>query len=167
MTQHAAADGEDIVLHANDQEWLVSWHGPELVPAGKRHGSAGICVTDAGDIVLISSDGARWDLPAGRPEGAETWEETLRREMLEEAGATAGEARLLGFSRGRCIRGHEEGLILVRSFWLADVVLNSWAPMFEVSRRKLVPAGEFFAHLTIEGGYLPIYRRALNEAGIG
>jgi 8-oxo-dGTP pyrophosphatase MutT (NUDIX family) len=93
---HAAADGEEIVLHRDNQEVLLTWHGPDAVPAGQRHGSAGICTVD-GNIVLITSDGARWDLPAGRPEGAETWEETLRREMLEEACARVIEGRLLGF----------------------------------------------------------------------
>jgi ADP-ribose pyrophosphatase YjhB (NUDIX family) len=116
---------------------------------------------------LITSDGARWDLPAGRPEGAETWEETLRREMLEEACARVIEARLLGFARGRCIRGHEEGLVLVRSFWIAKVALDPWVPMFEITHRKLVPTDKLFEHLTIEAGYIPIYRRALMEAGIG
>jgi hypothetical protein len=164
---HRAADGEEITCHVDDQDWLVSWHGPESVPAGKCHGSAGICVTTLGEIVLVSSDGVRWDLPAGRPDGAETWEETLCREMLEEACATVGTARLLGFSRGRCTRGREEGLILVRSIWLAQVVLASWTPMFEISHRKVVPVGELFAHLTIASGYLPIYRRALHEAGVG
>jgi 8-oxo-dGTP pyrophosphatase MutT (NUDIX family) len=162
-----AADGEDIACHVNGQDWLVSWHGPESVPAGTRHGSAGICVTNGGELVLVSADAERWELPAGRPEGAETWEETLRREVLEEACATVGAARLLGFSRGRCTRGHEAGLVLVRSIWFAHVVLASWTPMFEIKYRKVLPVGELFAHLAIEDGYLPIYRRALHEAGIG
>jgi ADP-ribose pyrophosphatase YjhB (NUDIX family) len=158
-------DGEEIDLHANQQEWRLSWHPPTQLPTGKAHGSAGICVTAANEIVLVSGDGARWDLPAGRPEGAETWEQTLRREVHEEACAIVGEARLLGFSRGRCVRGHEEGLVLVRSFWLAEVLLEPWEPKFEILHRKVVPQGELFANLTIEHGYLPILRRALDEAG--
>jgi hypothetical protein len=33
-------------------------------------------VTAGGDIVVISPDGTIWDLPAGRPEPGETWEDT-------------------------------------------------------------------------------------------
>jgi ADP-ribose pyrophosphatase YjhB (NUDIX family) len=66
-----------------------------------------------GEIVLISHDGELWDLPAGRPEGCETLEETLRREMLEEACATVLQTRLLGFVRSVCASGPEEGLDLV------------------------------------------------------
>jgi hypothetical protein len=35
--------------------------------------------------VLISDDGVRWGWPVGRPQGEETWEQTFRREVLEEA----------------------------------------------------------------------------------
>jgi ADP-ribose pyrophosphatase YjhB (NUDIX family) len=50
---------------------------------------------------VISRDGVIWDLPAGRPEPGESWEQTLRREMDEEACATVIAARLLGFTRGQ------------------------------------------------------------------
>lgn len=114
---------------------------------------------------MISEDGKRWDLPAGRPEHAETWEETLRREVWEEACAKVESARLLGFSRGRCVHGSELGLVLVRSIWLAQVSVEPWAPQFEIRHRKLVPAEELFEHLTIEGGYRAIFRKAVAEAG--
>ena len=110
-------DAEEVEIEVGGQRWINSWHSSAAVPAGKPHGSAGICVTEAVEVVLISADGTSWDFPAGRPEGSETWEETLRREVLEEACAVVTEARLLGFCRGRCVRGHEAGLVLVRSIW--------------------------------------------------
>ena len=67
--QGPIGDGEEVPLHSNNQDWIVTWHGPDCVPSGKRHGSAGICVTPEGNVVLISEHGTRWDLPAGRPEG--------------------------------------------------------------------------------------------------
>jgi len=51
-------------------------------------------VTADGDIVVISPDGTIWDLPAGRPEPGESWEQTLRRELDEEACATVAGATL-------------------------------------------------------------------------
>lgn len=160
----AAREIEEHVVRANDQEWLASWHSPVSEPAGTRHGSAGICLTASGEVIVVSSDGSNWELPAGRPEGAETWEETLRREVREEACATVQEAILLGYTQGRCTRGPESGLILVRSIWFARVTLDSWEPQFETRHRKLVAIAKLLENLSIADGYAPIYERALSEA---
>lgn len=164
--QHPIGDGDELVVHNNDQQWIVTWHGPASAPDGKPHGSAGICVTPQGSIVIISHDGIRWDLPAGRSEGDEGWEDTLRRELREEACAEVKAARLLGFSRGRCIHGHERGLVLVRALWRADVELEVWRPRFEVQHRRVVSVSELLSHLTAPEGHLRIYQRALVEANL-
>ncbi|HZD03196.1 MAG TPA: hypothetical protein VFA46_24280 [Actinomycetes bacterium] len=44
-------------------------------------------------------------------------------------------ARLLGFTRGECLSGPEEGLLLVRSMWRAQVRLQRWTPQFEIAHR--------------------------------
>jgi 8-oxo-dGTP pyrophosphatase MutT (NUDIX family) len=80
-----ARDGEQTRVRSGDQDWLVSWHRPDHEPSGTRHGSAGVCLGPDGALVLISPDGSVWDFPAGRPEGDETDDQTLRREMREEA----------------------------------------------------------------------------------
>jgi 8-oxo-dGTP pyrophosphatase MutT (NUDIX family) len=165
VTLHAAiADGVELPIRANGHDWIVSWHAPPDAPTGRCHGSAGICVTDSREIVLISSNGSDWDFPAGRPQGAETWEQTLRREVLEEACATVVDARLLGFSRGRCVSGPERGLVLVRSLWRAEVVLGPWEPEFETSHRCVVPTADLLSYLSPV--FMPIYLRALNEGGL-
>jgi hypothetical protein len=69
-----AADGVPIPGRSGGQQWLVSWHPPPGLPAGTPHGAEGVCVTAAGDIVVIRPDGTIWDLPAGRPEPGESWE---------------------------------------------------------------------------------------------
>ena len=79
-----------------------------------------MCVAEGGQVVLISADGLTWDLPAGRSEDGETWEETLRREVC----ATVVQARLLRFARSRCLSGPQAVLVLVRSFWRAEVTLD-------------------------------------------
>jgi ADP-ribose pyrophosphatase YjhB (NUDIX family) len=136
-----AADGVQIPIRSGRQQWLVSWHPPPEPPDGTPHGAEGVCVTPGGDIVLISPDGTIWDLPAGRPEPGETWEETLRREMDEEACATVTRARLLGFTRGQCITGPERGRVLVRSAWQADVELRPWEARFEIAGRRVIAPG--------------------------
>ena len=121
-----ARDGEEFAFRdCRGQDLIVSWHPPVLPPpSGTPHGSGGICFTFDGNIVLVSMDGSSWDFPACRPEGDEDWRATLDREVLEEACASVEEATLLGFSKGVCIRGPEEGLVLVRSLWCAVVSLH-------------------------------------------
>ncbi|MBC3192395.1 NUDIX hydrolase [Pseudonocardia sp. C8] len=147
----------------------MSWHPPTTdPPPGVRHGAAGVCVTGGGDIVLISQDGDHWELPAGRPEGDESWEQTLRREVHEEACSTVLRARLLGFSVGECIAGRELGLVLVRSIWRAEVEVGPWAPRFEIGHRRVVAPRDVSRGLGLESHpFAPILRRALQEAGIG
>ncbi|MGO3087079.1 MAG: NUDIX hydrolase [Corynebacterium flavescens] len=106
----------------------------------ETHGAAGVCLTHPGELVLISHEGDHWGLPAARPEGNEQPEETLVREILEEACALVTGYRLLGFSRSLCIEGHERGLVLVRSYWRAEVMVQPYEPRFEVRHRRLIPA---------------------------
>lgn len=162
-----AADGEPVSGRSNGGDWVESWHPPSAVPSGKPHGAEGICVTPSGEIVAISRDGVRWEFPAGRPEGVESWEETLRREVLEEACATVVGARLLGFTRGVCVGGHQEGLILVRSKWRADVELAPWDPQFEISHRRTIPVAHLVDELKVATlSFAPIIRRMIREASI-
>src|ERR1700674_3029740 len=94
MTMLIARDCEEFAVRSNGGDWLIAWHSPITVPAGKAHGAHGFCVTNDGGVVLISNDGERWGWPGGRPEGDESWEQTLRREILEETCAIVGDARL-------------------------------------------------------------------------
>ena len=115
---------QEFVFQDDGQEWIVAWHLPPNPPSGKPHGSAAICVTAVGEVVLVSQDSELWELPDGRPEANEDWRATLDREVMEEACAKVTDASLLGFSRGVCVKGHEEGLVLVRAIWRADVELT-------------------------------------------
>lgn len=40
----------------------------------------------AGRVLLLRNDRDEWELPGGRPDPGETWPQTLRREIHEEAG---------------------------------------------------------------------------------
>src|SRR5258707_15650418 len=112
-----ARDGEDFPVRSNGGDWSIAWHSPIAVPVGKVHGANALCVTANDGIVLISRDGERWGWPGGRPEGNESWEQTLRREILEETCAIVTDARLLGFCRSACLSGQEKDRVLVRSIW--------------------------------------------------
>lgn len=55
------------------------------------------CFDEEGQILLIrSSDGMKWVIPGGTPEEGEKFEETLIREVQEEASCIVGGLRLLG-----------------------------------------------------------------------
>jgi hypothetical protein len=159
-------DGDELPFRdARGQEWLVSWHPPAVPPAGKRHGADGICFTANGLIVLVTEDGERWVTPGGRPESSEDWRETLDREVLEEACAQVKAAILLGYARGVCLRGEEAGLVLVRSWWRAEVSLQEWNPQYEIKDRRLVSLEEFREHVnTIQQDERPVHLRIFHEA---
>jgi ADP-ribose pyrophosphatase YjhB (NUDIX family) len=166
LERRVAHDGEEFAVRSNEGDWLIAWYPPASVPNGKAHGANAFCVTAAGGVVLISSDGERWGWPGGRPEADESWEQTLRREILEEACAIVCNATLLGFCRAVCLTGPEEGLVLVRSIWRAEVELMPWQPRFEIAHRRVVPPHELHLHMWIEQGFEPIYYRALTEAAL-
>lgn len=162
-----AADGVQIPVWSGGQQWLVSWHPPPEPPDGTPHGAEGVCVTADGGIVIISPDGKLWDLPAGRPEPGEGWEQTLRREMDEEACATVVRARLLGFTRGQCVTGPERSRVLVRSVWRADVELRPWEARFEIADRRVVAASEVEGALSLGSQpFAAFIRRELAEAAL-
>jgi ADP-ribose pyrophosphatase YjhB (NUDIX family) len=166
-TPRIAANAEVFAHHDSrqDQDWLVSWHPAGEPPSsGKRHGSEAVCVLPDGNVVMISEDhGSSWGLPGGRPEGDEDWRQTLDREVLEEACAVVNDATLLGYARSECIRGHEQGLVLVRSFWRATVTLCDWDPQHEITDRKVVSATDALANTETQDLH-PISRRIFREA---
>ena len=166
MLGRIASDLEELPVPANDGDWRMAWHPRGDAPPGEPHGANAFCVTADGDIVLVSTDESRWEWPGGRPEPGESWEDTLRREVLEEACATVTSARLLGFARARCLSGPEEGLVLVRSIWRAQVRLLPWQPEHEIRFRRVVPARDLPRHLWMEDGAGPIYSRAAREAAL-
>jgi hypothetical protein len=92
-------EGEPLTVRANGGTWSIEWHSPVTEPEGTKHGANAFCITGDSHVVLISNDGERWGWPGGRPEGDESWDQTLRREILEEVSAVVCGARLLGFCR--------------------------------------------------------------------
>jgi ADP-ribose pyrophosphatase YjhB (NUDIX family) len=166
LERRVARDREEFAVHSNGGDWLTAWHPEGEAPPGTPHGANGLSVTADDRVVLISNDALRWGWPGGRPEGDESWEQTLRREILEEACCIVRDARLLGFCRSACLAGPERGLVLVRSIWRAEVDLMPWEPRFEIAHRRVVPASKLLSSLWMEDGFEPIYYRALREAGL-
>lgn len=168
MEDSTPLPAEDYVafpVRSGEQDWLVTWYPADDEPEGQCHGAAGICLTADNKIVLITQDGTSWGLPGGRPEDGENWEDTMRREVKEEACVEVDKARLLGFSHGLCSRGHEEGLLLIRSLWLADAILLEWAPEPQILGRNLVPVDQVLARMAPDP-FAPLHARALLVADL-
>ncbi|HYI25653.1 MAG TPA: NUDIX hydrolase [Thermomicrobiales bacterium] len=163
-----AHDGEQLPIYENGLDVLVSWHPATRVPAGTPHGATAICLIPTGQVVLVRTKAGLWSLPGGRPEPGETWEDTLRREVREEACAEVTQARLLGFGRGECIRGRDLGKVLVRGLWLASVDLLPWVDEFEMLERRSFPAAEArtLVRDALAGGHKQIITRMFQEAGL-
>jgi len=162
-----AIDFERMDAPDAGQDWQVAWHPPTPVPDGTPHGATAICLAPDRQVVLVRS-GSAWSLPGGRPEPGETWEQTLHREVHEEACAQVVRSRLLGYGRGECTRGHERGLILVRSLWLAEVDLLAWQPHWEMVERQPFPVAEALNLVrdVLPGGHKRIITRMFQESGL-
>lgn len=166
-TSAQVADVRGTVV-SGGQRWHVAWYPltPAASPPGTPHGAEGNCVTATGEIVLVSRGGRGWAFPAGRPEAGESWLDTLRREILEEACATTRAARLLGFTQGTCVDGPECGLVLVRSVWRADVDVLDWNPLHEIRYRRVIDQDGLSNLLNPDPNpFARFHRRAIREAG--
>jgi 8-oxo-dGTP pyrophosphatase MutT (NUDIX family) len=101
-----------------------------------------------------------------RPEGDETWEQTSRREVREEARAPVVEARFLGSALSEYI-AEPSGTVLVRSIWPADVTLDPWDPRHDIPFRRVVAPADVAGALDLaKHPFAPIVRRALHEARV-
>lgn len=100
----------------------------------------GLVHDEAGRVLVMVDARGVASLPGGRPEPGESIEQTLRREAMEEAGASLGELAYLGHLRAQDPTGPAAALVRMLG------PIDSLAPAAadpdtgEVYRRLLVPA---------------------------
>ena len=136
ITDHALWRGLEI---------LHTWEAGSALPAGLPvRQVSGVCFAGAGEVVLVSEDGHAWTLPGGRPEGHETPQQTLAREVLEEACAEVLACTLLGWQRVDDPR--EPPYLQLR--YAARVRLNDFQPEHETLHRRLVSRQDFLSVLS-------------------
>lgn len=79
-------NGQDIVY-----TWIPTDDVGNFSPVTQVYG---VCVDNDGKILIIKDK--RWQIPGGTPEEGESFTETLKRELLEEAQTEVGELLPLG-----------------------------------------------------------------------
>lgn len=120
--------------------WKVSLHAPDDRPDGAPHGSEAICMVDEDTTVLVRNATGRLNTPGGHPEPGESSEETMIREVREEAVAEVTSWQLIAFARSECLEGERKGHVMVRDMYVARVELLPWeTPPFEIVERLQVP----------------------------
>ena len=142
---------------------VVPHEGERPPPDGTPASAGAVCVTADGDCLLVTEDPEwGWHVPGGRPEGDETPERTLAREVREEACATVVDCELLithellELDDLRTVIDHRWS----PAFW-ARVELDPWAPEHEKTDRRLVPLTDVNDDLHWEA---PTYLRWLELA---
>lgn len=140
----------------------VTWLPPPFHPPRDLTTQvSALCCTVDGRIVLVTGDGGEWGLPGGRPEGGETLEAALAREVWEEARAVVTRCAYLGSQRvddPHAPRGPTR--YYQARFW-ARVEPRPFVAEWETTAWRLVPPDQFLA--TLAWGWAPIAAILLEE----
>jgi hypothetical protein len=79
------------------RELLATWRDATFSPPQQASNQAsGVCFTEEGTVVLVTTDGQTWGLPGGHTELGESFADALVREVSEEACATVTALAYLG-----------------------------------------------------------------------
>ena len=142
--------------------WKVSLHPPDDRPEGAPHGSEAICMVDDESTVLVRNTAGRLNTPGGHPEPGESSEETMIREVREEAGAEVTSWQLIAFARSECLEGERKEHVMVRDMYVARVQLLPWQqPPTEIVERTIVPLHQLVATMSADWQGLDAFSQEL------
>jgi 8-oxo-dGTP pyrophosphatase MutT (NUDIX family) len=108
----------------------------------------GLCFTVTGTVLLIRQPDGSWSLPGGTVEAGELPEQTLVREVAEEACARVLSTRYLASQHVADVDHPEGPRTYYQTRWWARVDLDPWDPRFETTGRRTVPADRLAAEIS-------------------
>lgn len=121
------------------RELLATWRDASFSqPRRPGNQASAICFTEDGMVVLVTTDGQTWMLPGGHTEPGESAEDTLVREVNEEACATVADLAYLGAQEVRDLADSNGSTIHHQALFWARVRLGKFEPKYETTARKLV-----------------------------
>jgi len=126
------------------------WYEAKEIPVGLQVAQVSAFCLDDNNQVLMIKNKHGWGLPGGHPELGETIEESLRREIKEEADCTINDFELLGYvevadPQNNSIEGRV--YIQLRFFCHLDKI-EDFKSEFETSERKFVPFSQLPEYVT-------------------
>ena len=152
------------ITHADGRSYKVTWCPVgDLPPRSQITQVSAICFTPDDRIVMVTTDGEHWGIPGGHPEDGESCEETLSREVREEACCEVEELELLGWQH---VRDLTDDSVHYQMRHCCTVNVRPFRPEYEIRHRKLVAPSDFLS--VLEYGDSPIAKELLllaTEAG--
>jgi ADP-ribose pyrophosphatase YjhB (NUDIX family) len=130
------------IVVADGARYRVSWFDPPFrPPLAETTQALGVCFTPDSRIVLVTWNGSEWTLPGGTIELGETLEQTLAREVREEACARVVACDYIGCQRVEHLDDERAPYYQTR-FW-ARVELEPFVATHEMTARRLVAPDRF------------------------
>ena len=135
--------------------WHKSTDYLSLKPTTQAYG---VCFDNGGNILIIRHSTGNWNIPGGKPENNETPEQTLKRELDEEADVTIGKNTMIGYYE---VISDKPTIYQLRFATLLDEKKSRTIDPDSgtIKERKFVSPDEFFNYVKIED-----YRPMIDEA---